>query len=238
MWRMADNPRFQSPFYPYEKVQSGYNSMRGSEKIPKKLLNYLLDLPDKAGYMPVDDNERPRVRLMKYLWHDGANPLGQPLPTPQQKLSLLFDGDNPVVDTDEMKAKHPKGYRLYPQKLWLPSQTVAKTVLKCYMGRITHADEMHSSLGVAFEVWCNTNIQNNTRGDDYERAYDIEQCLMEALHGVNIAGIGVIDCGRYTNLENGSREIYDETGTNVGRRIHMSVSWCESDGQEVSAWCD
>ena len=233
---MANDPRFESPYYPYEKVQSGYNTLHGSEKIPKKLLNYLLDLPDKYGYQPTDNNARPRVRLMKYLWHDDANPLGQALPTPKQKLSLLFDGDNPVIDTDELKAKHPKGYRLYAQKLWLPSQTIAKTILKCYMGNSVHQDEYHASLGITFEVWCNSNLQNNTRGDDYERAYDIEQCLVEALHGVNIAGIGVVSCGRYANVKNGSQAIYDETGTNVGRRLQMSISWSDSDGSTISEY--
>ena len=226
---MAANVSFDSPFYPYEKVQTGYNSMLGSEKIPRKLLYYLLDLPDKYGYQPINDNSRPRVRLIKYLWYDGANPLNQPLPTPQQKLSLLFDGDNPVVDTDELKAKHPKGYRLYAMKLWLPSQTTAKTIIKCYPGRINHQDELHSTVGVSFEIWCNTNIEANTKTDDYDRSYNIEQCLMEALHGVNIAGIGVVQVGRYINVDNGSRELYDETGTNVGRRLNISINWCESD---------
>lgn len=220
---------FSSPTYPYERVQTGYNTMRGSEKIPKKLLNYLLDLPDKYGYEPRNDNARPRVRLIKYLWNDEPNPLFGSYPSTEEKLSLVFDGAHPVIDTEEMQRKHPKGYRIYPQKLWLPSQTKAQTILKCYIARITHADEMHASIGVAFEVWCNTNLINNTRTDDYERAYNIEQCIVEALHGVNIAGIGVVDCGRYTNLENGSQSIYDETGTNVGRRLHVSISWAESE---------
>lgn len=226
---------FDSPYYPYEKVQTGYNTMRGSERIPMKLLQYLLDLPDKRGYTPTDDNRMPRVRLIKYLWYDEGNPLSMPLPTAKEKLSLLYDGTAPVIDTDEMKAAHPKGYRLYWQKLWLQSQVKAQTLMKCYISRITHADEFHASVGLAWEIWCNTALQNNTRTDAYERAYNIEQCLTEALHGVNIAGIGVVDCGRYTNLENGSREIYDETGTNVGRRLHMSVTWAESDGDVFAA---
>ena len=220
---------FNSPYYPYEKVQNGFVSMKGSEKIPKKILNYLLDLPDKYGYTPVDDNSRPRVRFAKWMWYDDANPLGQPLPTPKEKMSMVFDGDSPVVDTDEMRAKHPKGYRIYPQKLWLPEQTVAKTVLKVYTGRTTYPDEYTASIGMTFEVWCNTGIQNNTRTDDYNRACNLESCIMEALHGVNIAGVGVIEAGRYNNLENGAREVYDETGTNTGRRFHLSLTWKESD---------
>ena len=66
---------FESPYYPYEKVQTGFNTLRGAEEIPAKILRYLLDLPDWKGYQPVDDNSRPRVRLAKYLYYDDANPL-------------------------------------------------------------------------------------------------------------------------------------------------------------------
>lgn len=232
MREMASNVPFTSPYYPFERVQN-YTTMRGTEKIPKKILNYLLDLPDKYGYRPVDDNTRPRVRFIKYLWYDESNPLGKTLPTPQQKLSLVFDGDHPVIDTDELKAKHPKGYRIYPQKLWLPSQVNAQSILKCYMSRTTHSDELNASVGIGFEVWCNANIMNNTKTDDYERAYNIEQCIVEALHGVNIGGVGVVMAGRYSNLENGSNIAYDETGTNVGRKFFLSVNWRESESGDT-----
>lgn len=228
---------FDSPFYPYEKVQRGYLGMRGSEQIPYKVLYYLLDLPDKNGYQPVDDNDRPRVRLAKYLWHDGANPLGNTLPTAQQKLSMVFDGERPVLDTDELKKKHPKGYRIFPQKLWLPSQTAAQIMLKCYTGRISYRDEYHAVIGLMFETWVNTNLANNTRTDAYDRAVDIEQAITEALHGVNIGGIGVVSAARVLNQDNGSQFIYDETGTNIGRRFGLSIEWAESGGDAVDGWC-
>lgn len=37
--------------YPYERVQSGYTRLRGTEEIPIKILKYLMDLP-LPGYMP------------------------------------------------------------------------------------------------------------------------------------------------------------------------------------------
>ena len=40
---------FDSPYYPYEKVQTGFNTLRGAEEIPAKILRYLLDLPDWKG---------------------------------------------------------------------------------------------------------------------------------------------------------------------------------------------
>ncbi|MBQ1202054.1 MAG: hypothetical protein IIX59_08775, partial [Alistipes sp.] len=40
------------------------------------------------------------VRLAKLLWYDGEKPLEQPLPTPKQKLSMLWNGDESVLNTD------------------------------------------------------------------------------------------------------------------------------------------
>ena len=37
---------------------------------------------------------------------------------------------------------------------------------------------------------------------------------------------------RNAHPDNGSRAIYDQ-GTNVGRRLHMSLSWAESDEGSV-----
>ena len=218
---------FTSPYYPFSKVQGGFLTFRGTEKIPQRLLLYLLDLPDAEGYVPADDNARPRVRLMKYLWYDGERPLENMLPTPQEKRSLLFDGDEPVVATQEMKRRHPKGYRLYGQRFWGEAQTEAKTTIKCYMGREFCPTPFEARLGVTFSILCNVNQETTTRTDAYSRAYNIEQCVKEALHGVNIGGVGVVDCTRAAHGDNGSRPIYDQTGTLVGRELKLCVSWAE-----------
>ena len=224
-----------SPYYPYEKVQTGYLTMQGTEEIPYQIIQYLLDLPDATGYAPTNDNTRPRVRLAKYLWYDGPRPLSNPLPTAQEKLSLLFDGDNPVLNTGEQKAAHPQGYRLYPQKYWGYSQLGAQTTLKCYVGRTIPLSPYTSSIGITFEILCNSNQENTTRTSAYSRAYDIEQCIVEALHGVNMTGIGVIDFSRQAHIDNGSTPIADE-GTNVGRRLKLSVYWAESGEPEPQVY--
>ncbi len=230
---MAESKQpFDSPTYPYERVQTGWNTMRGSERIPLQLLTYLLDLPDAEGYVPADDNRRPRVRLAKYLYYDGANPLAQPLPTPTQKRSLLFNGEEPVLNTDEQKARHPKGYRLYPQTYWGKSELEAQTTLKCYLGRVIPWGAMQSSIGVYFQALCNVNQENNTKTDAYSRAYDIEQCIIEALNGVNLAGIGTVEFSRQAHFDNGSVPIHDD-GTHVGREVHLSIAWMESE-EEVN----
>lgn len=220
---------FNSPYYPYEKVATGVLTFRGAERIPKLLADYLLDLPDGYGYTPVDDNNRPRVRLMKYLWHDGANPLSKPLPTPGEKLSLLFDGANPVLNTDEEKAKHPKGYRLFPQAFWLPAEFEAFTQIKFYVGRNLPYDDYVAEIGLTFDLVVNYMQDGVMRTDALSRLWAMECDLVEALNGVNITGIGKINYNRRNHMDDGSHPFHDD-GTNVCRCVGFSLTWAESNG--------
>lgn len=217
---------FDSKFYPYEKVQTGYNTMRGAEEIPLKIVKYLLDLPDKNGYNPIDNNDRPRVRFIKYIYHDGENPLSKELPSPEDKLALLFDPENPVLNSAEQQKKHPKGYRIFAQTKIGQSQLDAKTEIKCYIGKVSPVNPFKANISICFEIWVNVNFETNGKTNYYSRAYNIEQALIEALHGVNIAGVGVVDFSRIYNGECGSRAIYDES-TNVGRLLIMNIDWME-----------
>lgn len=218
---------FDSKYYPYEKVQTGFNTMRGAEEIPLKIIKYLLDLPDKEGYYPVDDNDRPRVRFIKYVFYDGENPLAKPLPLPEEKLALLFDPQNPVLNSLEQQKKHPKGYRIFAQTKIGQSQLEAKTEVKCYIGKVSPVNPFLENISICFEIWTNVNFDTNSKTNYYSRVYNIEQAIIEALHGVNIAGVGVCDFSRIYNGECGSRAIYDES-TNVGRLLTMNISWQES----------
>lgn len=219
---------FDSPTYPYERVQPGYLRFAGANQIPIQIVRYLMDLPDANGYQPTDDNARPRVRLAKYLWHDGWNPLEKPLPTPKEKLSMIFDGDNPVLNKDEEKERHPKGYRLFPQVYWGQTELTAKVVLKCYIGRVIPQSEFEARIGLAFDILVNVNLENTSGVDDsYSRAYAIECDLINALHGVNIAGVGAIAFNKFAHGDDGSYPIHDN-GVHVGRSIHFSIDWMES----------
>lgn len=219
--------RLDSPYYPYEKVNTGYNTMSGAELIPYKVLLYLLDMSDKFGYKPKDDNERPRVRLMKYLFYDGENPLSRPLPTDAQKMSILFDGNEPVINADELKAKHPNGYRLFAQAYWNQSELDAKTMLKCYIGRVIPYSPFRTSIGLDFELSVNYGLDTVTKTTAYSKLYSMECALIGALHGVNIAGVGVVSFDRTSHIDNGSNPAHDQ-GTHVYRVLHMSVDWMES----------
>lgn len=221
-----------SHYYPYERIYPGNSTFDGIERIPEKIIKYLLDLPDAAGYTPVDDNTRPRVRFIKYLWHDGRNPLGEALPTPAQKLSLLFDPEHPDLATTDLRDKHPKGFRLIGQGFIGQSQTEAATTVKVYMGRTFPKTPFQSELGVVFEILTSVVYETNTKSDAYARTYAMEQAILASLHGVNISGVGCFNFNRTAHSDNGSRPIADK-GVNVGRELHMSLTWMDAGAPQV-----
>lgn len=207
---------FSSPYYPYIKVQEGYYDLADAVDIPKKVCDYLLDAP-QGEYAPIDNNSYPRVRLWKYLFYDGARPLAEPLPSLTQKMSVLFDPSNP----DE--APTDKGYRLIPQLYIKPSQEVAQSRLNVYMGRtVPGNDENTICLAVSFYIWTHYAYETNTRTDAYSRAFAIEQALIEALHGVNMAGIGTFFFSKLKHPDCGSNAVFDGN-TNVGRELTIAL---------------
>lgn len=214
---------FSSHYYPYRRIVNGV-VMKGAELIPYKIMRYLLDLPDSAGYMPADDNNRPRVRLMKHLFYDCADPLSQPLPTPEEKLSILFDPEHPDINSDEQKAKHPKGYRMYTQRNVAQSLLEAKTLLKIYPGRILDPTDFRAIIGFQAEIWTSPNLHSNTRTTERDRVFDIECALRDSLDNVDMAGVGCIKFSRNDGSYNGSEVIFAENGM-CGRVVYFSTAW-------------
>lgn len=218
---------FNSPYYPYEKPQTGFNTLKGADLIPGQLITYLLDLPDANGYMPVDDNNRPRVRLAKYLWYDEPNPLARPLPTPEEKLSMLFAGDNAEITTEEDKQKHPKGYRLYGQSYWLAASNRAKVLLKCFMGRAIPRSDLSTVLGIKFQLDINYALDNLMKTEQYSKSYAIFQAVVEALHGVNITGVGTVHFNKSIHGDCGY-SVYHQEGTSTYADWTMAIDWHDS----------
>lgn len=218
---------FDSPFYPFERVDTGFNTLKGADLIPGKLITYLMDLPDANGYMPIDDNERPRVRLAKYLWYDEPNPLSKPLPTPQEKLSMLFTGENAELTTQEDKEKHPKGYRIYGQPYWLATSTQAKTLLKIYMGRVIPRSDFKSILGVKFQLDINYALDSLMKTEQFSKSYAIFQAVIESLHGVNITGVGTMYFNKTIHGDCGY-SVYHQEGISTYADWTMAIEWQES----------
>lgn len=206
-----------SKFYPYEKIYKGYSDLSESLLIPKKIANYLLDLPD-GYYTPIDDNAYPRTRLWKYLYYDGDQPLENPLPTAKQKKSVLFDPDEPTKPSDPVK-----GFRLIPEIFIKPAQTDAQTRIYFYMGSSVPDNDFRIQMSVVFRIWTHYTEENNTRmSTSYSRVSAIEQALFESLHGVNMAGVGAFYFNRAKHSSCRSTPITDGN-TNVGRELVMGI---------------
>lgn len=219
-------PDVISPYYPYYKVQEGYYDLSQSIDIPKKICDYLLDAPS-AGYTPIDDNTYPRARLWKYLYYDGANPLNEPLPTIQQKMSVLFNPEQPEIPPTD------KGYRLIPQIYVKQSQDIAQTRIQVYMARtVPSNEEFKISLGVSFYIWTHYSYELNTKTDAYSRVFAIEQALIEALHGVNMAGIGTFFFSKLKHPDCGSNAVFDGN-TNVGRELTIALEVATSADKNI-----
>ena len=218
----------RSPWYPYINVQQNYFDLRGAETIPRKICDYLIDAPS-SGYTPADDNTFPRCRIWKYLYYDGAKPLENALPTIEQKMSVVFDPSIPEEPPTD------KGYRLYPQIYIKQAQETAQTRIMVYMGRtVPSNDELFMELSVIFDVYTHYTQEANTRTDAYNRAFAIEQALIEAFHGVNMAGVGTFYFSKLKHADCGSNVVYDGTN-NVGRRITMALEIPASKAQGQSA---
>lgn len=228
---------FDSPYYPYSKAPNANNMLRGAERIPKQILTYLLDLPSADGYQPSDDNERPRVRLAKYLYYDTGDPLSEPMPTPKQKLSMLYDPTHPAINTDAEKAAHPVGYRMYWQHVVKQSIIEEKTFLKCYVGRVFSPRPNFTTLGIQMEIWVGSGFETTMYTDAESRSFAIEQAVTEALAPINMTGIGAFSFLRRDHADNGSRPIYATDGSVLGRAVHFSVNWTDGTDGTIDGFC-
>ena len=206
----------KSKYYPYVKVQEGFYDASDSTKLLRKIMDYILDMPDGNGYTPKDDNSYPRCRLWKLLYYDGARPTENPLPTPQEKKAVLFDPDHANQPTE-------KGYRLIPQLYTKPAQENAQTIIYCYLGRPVAENDFAMQLSIIFDIWTNYTEESNTKlNEAYSRTWSMVQCLIQAFHGVNMAGVGTFYFNRSKHPDCGAAPI-DDKQDNVGYRLTMGV---------------
>lgn len=202
--------------YPYNKVAAA-NTMKGAELILRKLVNYFLYMYNNAS-LP-DDNSNPRCRLLKYLFNDDADlrPLSGPLPTVEQRVRAVFDPTSPVTDGKR------EPYRIFPQMYTAQAQLTARTILRIYMGYMRPVSPLTASQAIIFEVM--TNVDYDQLDEEaMSRTYSMLQCIIEALNGVNIGGVGGVMFS--TGLRTAS-EAYPigDRGTNVGYRLEISVHY-------------
>ena len=202
-------------FYPYERVQA-FGTVPELEQVPYIVRDYLMDMP-KAGYMPQDDNNLYRCRLMKYLYNDGPRPLEDPLPTPQEKISVVFDPENPT------QAPTEKGYRIFSQSMISQAQTMGQTIMRIYMGRAVPTDSYTTEASIIIMFMSNAAYDANTKTVELNRTFNMACLALRALNGVNIKGVGTVYFDRRRHGDCNITPVQDET-TNVGYRLTMGIS--------------
>ncbi len=218
----------QNPYFPYKKVQE-YATLPKAEKLLKKIVDYILDLPAK-DYTPPDRNDFPRCRLIKELFYDEPNYLENPIPTPEQKLQIVFNPNSPDV------APTAKGYRIFPMIYPIQSQAIGQTTLKIFMSYAKATSVFRIDQAIAFEVLTSTVYENNEGGTDLSRTYAICTDIMEAFNGVNIDGVGTFFFDRRQNTECTIEPISDKS-QNVGYRLTMGVSYIGGENNGSTMTC-
>ena len=211
---MAD---INSTYYPYERIYD-YTNLPHADTLFSKVVNYLLDLQD-ARYTPKDDNRLPRCRLNKLLYWDGADPLRMPLPTPEQKLSLVFDPQRPDMPPDK-----DRQYRILP--FVYPGQSteyIGRTSLKIYAGYTKPTTSFRVDQCVNFEILTNMSLDGNVYQNALSRTYDMAVDIIAAMNGVNMDGVGAWYFDRRQNTSCTLEQIYDKA-QNVGYLLTMGLT--------------
>lgn len=221
---MAD---INSPYWPYERVMD-YASIPHTEFFLKKIVDYLMDLPGK-GYVPKDNNDYPRCRIWKMLYWDAEDPLSMPLPTPEQKLSVLYDPKNPDTPPDKKRL-----YRFFPMIYTSPqAEYIGAVTMKVILGPARGTSPFRIDQCVTFEVMSNSAYENNAQRNILSRTYDIVSSLIKALNGVNIDGVGTFYFDRRQNPDCEITPVWDKA-SNVGYDLTMGVSFIGGEGVDMS----
>lgn len=209
-------------YSPYEKI---YNYW-ADEKIveaPSIIRDYLLLLPTKDCPNPITTNDNPRARLVKYLYYDDPNPLEKELPSVQERLNIIFDPFNPDKPSDSTK-----GYRVFCQSSTAQANIMGQTILRIVMGQMSAQTPYIVTHSVNFQILSNYSLEANTRSTALLRTYNIENAIIQALHGVNMFGVGAwmltksqYSYGSRNTINNGAKPIGDDQEL-IGRLLTMS----------------
>lgn len=200
-------------YSPYEKVYDFFGES-GLDAIPMKLRDYLLCMPSKECPEPILTNDNPRVRFTKYLYYDDPMPLDRPMPTVAERKAIVFDPYFPDQPTE-------KRYRMFTQMAVNQAELEASTICRIVMGKTIPYTPFSATIGVEFVLLSNYATESNTRTTALSRTYSMELCIIEALNGVNIDGVGAFMFSRGVHTDCGSRMIYDEK-MNVGRALTLA----------------
>ena len=102
-----------------------------------------------------------------------------------------------------------------------------------YPGRILDTNDFRTIITMQAEIWSSYALETNTRTTAYERTFNIEQCLREAMAGVALNGVGTVSFARMDSSYNGSELLYINDGVMLGRIVYYSIAWSEGGGGTI-----
>lgn len=202
----------------YAMMHKGYNTYQNTTDICYKIVQFLLDIPyvESGGDFSEVSQTGCRADLIKYIFYDNANPLACKLPTLEEKKNLIFNPDKP-----QKPPIKEKGYRIFAQSKIIDVQTDSKIELRVYPSMITPVDAFMGDLIISFECWSNMDYQQLKSFQS--RTYNMVVCILSALNGRNMAGIGTMFFDKKANAYCNVVSITDNR-YNIGHRLTMGVS--------------
>lgn len=207
---------FTDPIY---EMTYRFNDLPRAENLCNDIITYLLDLP-RADYTPADEGARADIARM--LWYDTADALDRsvnPLPTAEQKKSLIYNPKDPTPDIQ----KRPKGYRLFLQPRIGETQTEQKTELRVFMGETYPTSDYRAIQAIEFQILCGMSLDVMQGG--ISRSYNMLLSIIRALNGVDIGGgSNTIHFNRNFYHFSGS-EYFNDGRFNCGYYLHMATEF-------------
>ena len=212
----------------YPLVHDGFNTYTNTKALCYKVLDFLLDLPymRSDGKITEPHEDGARADLIKYIFYDDNNPLANPLPTVPQKKQIKYDplnpNDPPIGD---------KGYRIFGQSKTLETQKSSSVELRIFPAVVVPNNQSSGIFFIAFECWSNMQYKQLLNFED--RTYNMCLCILNALIGRNIDGIGTVffdnsgDKGRgYCRLVDDLKDYY----YNLGHTLVLGI--------EIGGYCN
>lgn len=205
----------------YPLVHDNYNVYTNTKTLCYKILDFLLDLPymrdDNTVTSPLE--EGARADLIKYIFYDDMNPLANPLPSIAEKKQIKY---NPLKPNDPPLTD--KGYRIFGQSKIIEVQKQANVELRIYPALVVPISAYSGIFFVAFECWCNMQYKQLINFED--RTYNMALCIMNALVGRNIDGVGTFFFDNTSGGGRGYCRLVDDlkdTVFNLGHTLVLGV---------------
>lgn len=203
----------------YPVVEPTFNKYLTSVDLCYKIVQFLLDLPylKSNGELSQPYETGCRADLIKYIYYDDGNPLVHPLPSVEQKQKLIFNPSAP--QSPPLKSK---GYRIFAQSKIVDIQNDSKTELRVYPLMVTPTNPHIGDLLIAFECWSNMDYKQICGFQD--RTYNMAVCILSALNGRNITGVGSMFFDRQNNSNCVLSSVLSDNRYNLGHRLIMGVN--------------